>query len=277
MLNPSLLICPLCGESLQAHGSSLVCPQRHSFDVARQGYVNLLPVQHKRSREPGDSAEMIAARGRFLDAGIYQSISEQLNAMVAPLRPQVVLDAGCGEGYYLQRLYAELDADVQVFGLDISKPAIMAAARRNKHVHWLVASNKAPPLQAACVDVIVVMFGFPDYAAFAKVLRPGGQVILVDAAEDHLLQLREVIYPEVRKSAPPSIERATACGFDLVETQALRYQTPSLDQALLADLLLMTPHLFRASREGKAAAEALQQLMLTVDVCFRRLRLTTGC
>lgn len=273
LFETSLLICPLCGESLQTRGTSLLCVNNHSFDVARQGYVNLLPVQHKRSRDPGDSVEMIDARGRFLDAGIYLPISDQLNALAAAMQPQVILDAGCGEGYYLMRLHAALNKTATAFGLDISKPAIRAAARRGKDIHWLVASNKAPPLQSASVDLIVVMFGFPDYAAFARVLRPCGHVILVDAGPDHLLELRQVIYPEVRKSAAPGLAKAEAAGFVLQDETSLKYQTDSLGRELLDDLLMMTPHLFRASHEGKLAAAALDSLALTVDVSVRVLRL----
>lgn len=95
--------CPLCHQPLSREKNSYICPQRHQFDMAKEGYVNLLPVQHKRSRDPGDSAEMIQARRAFLDAGHYQPLRD---AIVAQLRERLdekataVLDIGCGEGYY---------------------------------------------------------------------------------------------------------------------------------------------------------------------------------
>lgn len=270
------LVCPLDGESLLGDGP-LRCTSGHSFDVARQGYVNLLPVQNKKSKEPGDSKEMVAARGRFLESGCYQAIADLVNETVLANLPvgeeRCVVDAGCGEGYYLYRLQQALPCDVACVGWDIAKPAVIAAARRNSATTWLVASNNNPPLSPQSVDVILCLFGFPMYEAFKKILKPHGLLVLVDAAEEHLIELREIIYPHVRKSPPAAIERALHSGFVLKESRQLRYQINNLPRELIADLLLMTPHLFRATHEGKAAAAQLQQLTLTVDVQLRVLQL----
>ncbi len=275
------LACPLDGAPFGAYGKTLRCPNHHSFDEARQGYVHLLPVQHKKSREPGDSLAMVEARSRFLDGGVYRPIAEQVNALALNQLPAVeqlcIVDAGCGEGYYLVNLLAALaqqggGVSASLIGFDIAKPAVVAAARRNKQITWLVASNRNPPLLPATVDMILCMFGFPDFAAFRKILKPGGVVIVVDAGSEHLLELRQVIYPEVRKSPPPSLEKAEQQGFSLQETRELRYLTAPLDRQQLADLLVMTPHLYRATREGKEAAAKLDKVRLTVDVVFRVLK-----
>jgi 23S rRNA (guanine745-N1)-methyltransferase len=274
------LACPLDGTPL--HGDKFLhCSNGHSFDMARQGYLHLLPVQNKRSKEPGDSKEMVEARSRFLEAGFYLSISEQLNSVALqhlPLADDLCgVDAGCGEGYYLSRFCAALmvrdGGAASLIGLDISKFAVMAAARRNRQITWLVASNNNPALLPQSVDMIFCMFGFPDYDAFKTILKPGGKVVLVEAAADHLLELRQVIYPEVRKSEPPALDKAGQAGFALIDSQPLRYQTAALDRKQIADLLVMTPHLFRATREGKAAAARLESLVLTVDVLVRVLLL----
>lgn len=271
------LICPLDGIPLLGD-KSLHCDNGHSFDMARQGYLHLLPVQNKRSKEPGDSREMVEARSRFLEAGFYLPISEQLNSIALqhlPLADDLcVVDAGCGEGYYLNRFCAALmgrDGVASLIGIDISKPAVVAAARRNKQITWLVASNSNPPLLPQSVDMIFCMFGFPDYEAFKKILKPGGNVVLVESAEEHLLELRQVIYPEVRKAPPPALDRAELAGFTLIDSRALTYQTAALNREQIGDLLVMTPHLFRATREGKAAAARLESLVLTVDVLVRVL------
>lgn len=276
------LACPLDGMPFGSYGKNLRCPNGHSFDEARQGYVHLLPVQHKKSKEPGDSEAMVAARGRFLDAGVYRPIAERLNALALhhlPTTEQLcVVDAGCGEGYYLVSFLAALleqgrAARASLIGLDIAKPAVLAATRRNKQITWLVASNRNPALLPATVDVIFCMFGFPDYAAFRHMLKPGGILVLVDAGSEHLLELREIIYPEVRKSPPPTLDKAEQQGFALVQTSELRYQSGDLPRAQIADLLVMTPHLYRATKEGKEAAARLETLRLTVDVVFRVLTL----
>lgn len=271
------LACPLDGLPLAGIEHQLRCANGHSFDLARQGYVNLLPVQNKKSREPGDSTAMIEARRRFLDAGFYLPIAQQVNAQALQNLPDgdvCVVDAGCGEGYYLDQLSRALTEDgrtANLIGLDIAKPAIIAATRRNKQITWLVASNSNPAILPTTVDLILCMFGFPVYPAFAAMLKPGGRLLLVDAAPDHLLELREVIYPEVRKSPPPILDRALQAGFELIASQALRYQTPELDHAQIADLLAMTPHLYRATHAGKEAAAQLASIRLTVDVVFRIL------
>ena len=173
------LACPLDSEPLkeQNGGKQLTCSKGHSFDAARQGYINLLPVQDKRSKNPGDSKEMIDARSRFLDSGAYQSISELCNNVVLDsltdesVRSFTALDAGCGEGYYLDRLAKaakkapeERFATLALIGMDISKPAITAACRRNKHdITWLVGTNRRPPIRTNTIDVILCMFGYPVY------------------------------------------------------------------------------------------------------------------
>src|SRR5690554_7386318 len=102
------LACPLDGDPLYRSDGTWRCAAGHSFDIARQGYVNLLPVQQKRSRNPGDSKEMVAARTQFLNTGIYEPIAQKVTELVRPLlqqdRPLRLLDAGCGEGYYLDYL-----------------------------------------------------------------------------------------------------------------------------------------------------------------------------
>jgi len=128
------LACPLDGEPLNQSGTCWRCPAGHSFDVARQGYLHLLPVQKKRSLDPGDSKDMVAARRRFLNAGFYQPIAEAVNKAVTTragdTKPLACLDAGCGEGYYLRQLAASnMDRSLALVGVDISKWAILAAAK----------------------------------------------------------------------------------------------------------------------------------------------------
>ncbi len=281
VLNKSIqLACPLDGQSLSLHERCFVCANGHSFDLAKQGYLHLLPVQQMRSKFPGDSAEMIKARQHFLNAGFYDRIADRL---IETLRSHMqlnndtcLLDAGCGEGFYLDWLYRVLQADdVQpgLVGLDISKSAIIAAARRNKDITWLVASNKQPPLMPQSVDVIVCMFGFPVFDAFKRILKPDGKLLLVEAGPQHLIELRRIIYAEVKHASLPVLSVAEQLGFGLLAQDALMYKTAPLGQLQIADLLLMTPHMFRASQEGRQSAAELDQVELTVDVSLRLLQL----
>lgn len=270
-------------SAISHHRKKLVCPTGHSFDVARQGYVNLLPVQQKRSKNPGDSKEMIEARTAFLNTGIYRPIADKLNDITDALLTEAnnqsinLLDAGCGDGYYLVHLLDYLEhkgsmLDIACIGLDISKPAILAAAKRSKQIAWLVASNKQPPVLAGTVDIIFCLFGFPVYDSFRKLLKLGGKIILVDAGPEHLIELRKIIYPTINKSEPADLSQAEAAGFSLSDQTRLTYTSEKISNTQIMNLLCMTPHLYRASKEGKQAASQLESMDLTIDVLFRVLK-----
>lgn len=274
------LICPLDQKPLQQEGNSLRCESGHSFDIARQGYVNSLPVQKKRSKDPGDSKEMIIARQNFLNAGLYQPVSEHLSQLVKNLLPtqqSCIIDAGCGEGYYLDRLGQMLneqmpEADHNLIGLDISKWAVQAAAKRNKNISWLVGTNAQIPVQPESTDMIICMFGFYDLERMAEKLKPGGLVILAEAGSEHLIELRELIYSEVRRTPLPDLRDALAEQFSLVKEERLTFNPDTLDAQQVQDLMVMTPHLYRASYEGKQQAQSLTELQITADVVFRVLQ-----
>ncbi|MAC46396.1 MAG: rRNA (guanine-N1)-methyltransferase [Oceanospirillum sp.] len=270
------LICPLDQQPLIQQDNSLRCNSGHSFDIARQGYVNLLPVQKKRSKDPGDSKEMIIARQNFLNAGLYHPISEQLNQLVSPLIAEEsaasILDAGCGEGYYLDQLASSLSEGHNLIGLDISKWAVQAAARRNKQITWIVGTNVQLPVAPNSLDMLICMFGFYDLEKFTQWLKPGGYVVLAEAGKEHLIELRELIYPEVRRTPLPDISQALENGYQLAEEKSLQFKPATLNKKQITDLMVMTPHLYRASYAGKQAAEALTELDITADVVFRVLQ-----
>ncbi len=279
------LACPLDGLPLTISEKQLVCSSGHSFDVARQGYVNLLPVQQKRSKHPGDSHEMIEARAAFLNTEIYAPIAGMLNDISFDLivnnklEDICILDAGCGEGYYLENLLCYLEQksirqNVSFMGLDISKPAILAAAKRSKKMTWLVASNKKPPVLPGTVDIIFCLFGFPVYDRFRTLLKPGGHIVLVEAGVEHLIELRNIIYPVVNKSAPPDLSQAEAAGFSLCHQSDVTYLSKNMSKSQITNLLGMTPHLYRASQEGKQMIHQLDTIDMTVDVIFRVLEST---
>ncbi|MFT4767341.1 MAG: 23S rRNA (guanine745-N1)-methyltransferase, partial [Glaciecola sp.] len=268
------LRCPLDGLPLELQDGCVRCPNLHSFDVARQGYVNLLSAQDKRSKDPGDSQAMIAARHRFLEAGHYRSLADSVGDLLLPhiTSDSLVVDAGCGEAYYLECLREGIlksgQPEPQMLGFDISKWAIQAAARRFSAT-WLVASNRNIPLRDASVDLVIDMFGFSDFASFTRILKPAGLLLRVQAGAQHLLELRHIIYPELKDRKESTMLPE---GFSLVQNARLEFDVPRLDRQSISDLLLMTPHLFRASADGKKRAAALESLSINVDVSLELLR-----
>ncbi len=277
------LVCPFDGLPLAGTGASLACAHGHTFDRARDGYINLLPVQDKASRDPGDSKEMVAARRRFLETGAYEPIAEALSAAViasvgrhAKQQPITVLDAGCGEGYYLDRLAQRLAArpeTIHLAGIDISKWAVRAAAKRpGVPVAWSVASNRRPPFATGSIDLIACLFGFPVWEGFASVQPAGGEVILIDPGPDHLHELRALIYPEVKRGDRPAL--APQPGYLPLAAHVVTARTHLATPLAIADLLAMTPHAHRATADGRARLAACATLDITIDVEVRAYRRT---
>ena len=318
------LACPIDGFKLVQNEKQLVCESRHSFDIARAGYVNLLPVQHKRSKQPGDSKAMVLARADFLNTGVYQAIAEQLVDSVSSFLTEgsvhCLLDAGCGEGYYFDYLYTVLNKpmphkpmphkpmpykpmphkpiahkektseNLSFIGLDISKDAIVQAAKRNKQISWVVGTNRQPPVENESVDIILCLFGFVNFAGFSKVLKPGGVIIFVDPGPEHLKELRAIIYDEGRSDRSQSEvgHLETGCsekafsghqpgsGFSELEQKRLQYKATVYGQTQVNNLFLMTPHFYRASQAGRLAVAKLESLDITVDVVFSVFRKNVG-
>lgn len=237
--------CPLCHARLTRSEKSFTCPQGHQFDMAKEGYVNLLPVQHKRSRDPGDSAEMMQARRAFLDAGHYQPLRDTVAQLLRDnlSTPSAILDIGCGEGYYTA-LFADVarEKGAETYGLDVSKVAIRAAAKRYSSVTFCVASSHRLPFEDASMDAVVRIYAPCKAEELARVVKPGGWVITVTPGPRHLMELKGLIYDDVRLHAPHSEQLA---GFSLQQEQTVAYEMKLKGDEAVA-LLQMTPFAWRA-------------------------------
>jgi 23S rRNA (guanine745-N1)-methyltransferase len=290
-MTASILLCPVCKESLHANDSnkSLSCVNNHSFDRARQGYLNLLLAHKKNSKNPGDSQEMVMARQAFLNSDFYRPISDSLNQIIVDSalkisavkleQPIQVLDIGCGEGYYSQRMHNSL-SDHQIkhnlFGLDISKDAVIAAAKRAKAetlkedvpntntTEWLVASAIDIPLQAHSIDIATCLFTRLMPESYHKVIKQDGFFICVNTGEKHLIELREKLYEEITKAEFDPVKNM-GDDFELLDHQQVSYQNTLNSQQQIQDLLLMTPHNWRTKADKKEALASLEELTVTID------------
>ena len=241
------LICPLCHQLLQQQANSFRCNNGHQFDQAKEGYVNLLPVQHKGSREPGDSAEMLQARRTFLDAGHYQPLRDavaQILAQRLAQQPAQILDIGCGEGYYTAAVAQALPG-AQLFGLDVAKAAIRMAAKRYRAVKFCVASSQRLPFADQSLEGVVRIYAPCNEDELSRVVKQGGTVLTVTPGPHHLQQFKALIYREVQLH---EAEEKAYVGFTQVEQQNLRY-TMTLSGTAAVSLLQMTPFAWRAREE----------------------------
>lgn len=245
------IICPICRLRLQRETAVWRCGKGHSFDVAREGYMNLLPVQHKNSRDPGDDPQMVLARRGFLQGGHYQPLRESVLEMLAPLRADSLLDIGCGEGYYT-RAFTRVARTVT--GLDIARPAIRLAAKHDPDITWLVGSGAQLPVADASVDLVSNLFTQLHVDEMRRVLKPNGYVLMATPAADHLWSLREQLFEEVRAHDPDKFLSDFETGFVLQQRQDLCFSL-CLTQHSLRQLLQMTPYAWRAQPERRAKLE----------------------
>lgn len=250
------LVCPVCRAALSRKEKRWACAKGHGFDVAREGYVNLLPVQHKKSRQPGDAEAMVRARRAFLTAGHYEPLRDTVVALLQELAPASLLDIGCGEGYYTQTMATVVP---QVIGLDIAKPAIQLAARGCKGPIWLVAGGARLPVGDASVTMVTSLFSPLPVEEMARVLTPNGLLLVVTPAPLHLASLREALFDQVIAHEPDKFLHTLSPQFVCASRKDIAFPL-TLSQTALRQLLLMTPYVWRARAERRAALEARVEL-----------------
>ncbi len=265
----TIFACPVCAAPLACEGQTYRCSDNHAFDIAREGYVNLLLVQQKKSADPGDNKEMVANRSAFLEAGHYDALSDALNQRVLALAqhgidtPLQLLDAGCGEGFYLRRLAAHLPPTLpayQLWGIDIARAAVRAAARRDKKSQFAVASTYRLPVLAESLHAVCRIFAPGDAAELRRVLRPDGLLYSISPGPQHLHQLKVLCYETPR----PHKSEETPAGFARIDQQQIGYSL-HLENAAIGHLLHMTPYYWHLNPETQQRVLALDALHVQTD------------
>jgi 23S rRNA (guanine745-N1)-methyltransferase len=275
------LICPVrhCGEPLERRDRAWVCSRKHSFDVARSGYCNLLQPQDRRSPRPGDPREAVEARRRLLDAGygkpLLRALLEEIDAL-SPGTGATVLDVGCGEGTYLGEISRQ--RQVEAHGTDLSLPAIQHAARRYPEPTWIVANaDRLLPYASGSFDLVLSIDARLNPEEMRRILRSDGRLLVAVPAPDDLIELREaVLGPGVLKDR---MERAVASLHEhfKLESRSRVSRTVRLDPDAARDALTATYRGARASRRQRIEAISAMDVTLSHELArFRRESSTEG-
>lgn len=274
----SVFICPVCGKELVRVGPALRCGSGHSFDLSAEGYVNLMPPG-KGSAQSGDSPEMMAARSRFLNAGYYDCLQEAVAQTVAESLQEIlretqseplVVDAGCGEGYYTAAVARRLETagiPAAVSGIDISKRGVRAAAKRGSDALFAVAGIFDLPYASGSAEVLLSIFAPLCEKEFLRVLAPGGRLIVVTPGRDHLFGLKQAVYdkPYRNDEQPYCPEGFLPAGRTVVRGEI------TVKGSLIRDLFLMTPYFWNTPKEQAARLDALETLDTPVEFIITSL------
>jgi 23S rRNA (guanine745-N1)-methyltransferase len=272
---PPTLLCTVrsCHLRLEREERRVVCARGHSFDIARSGYINLLQPQDRRSPNPGDSAGAVIARRRFFDRGFDAPIVDAIIGMMPLAAGDDVLDAGCGEGHHLAAIVERFHAHGH--GLDISLPAIDAAARRYRRAEWVVANaDRFVPYADASFAAVVTITSRMNAAEFRRVVRDGGSLLVVIPAPDDLIELREAILAEgVQRDRSERTISTFAPLFMLDRTERIR-AVAHLDHAAIGDVLTSSYRGLRSSERERLEAIGDADVTLSRDALLFRPRIT---
>lgn len=249
-------LCPHCASALVRGEHAYACGAGHSYDIARAGYVNLLA-----GKPPavGDNREMIAARRRTLERGVYAPLRAAV-AEAAELAPHgTLLDAGCGEGYYTEAL----EVGRESFGVDISKDALKQAAKRLTHTELAVASVYRLPFRENAFSLISCIFSPLAEEEYHRVLAPGGTLLLVIPGPRHLFEMKTILYETPYENEVSPYD--SLAGFRFLREREVGFRFLLTGQEAILDLFAMTPYYYRTPRAGRERLASLERLEIGAD------------
>lgn len=258
------LICPHCFSPLIISNQSFVCEANHSFDIAKEGYVNLLPVNQKKTLEPGDNKDMIDARRSFLEKGYYMPLVTFIKEKFVDILNSAnsFLDAGCGEGYYTNLI---MDHNPAVkYGFDISKFAVKRASKKYKQTQFFIASVFSMPILSSSIDLALQIFAPTHESELNRILNATGNLIIVSAGPNHLKELAEVVYGNFKEHTY-NPEKSLKTAFILKQKEDIQFSISLNENKDILDLWKMTPYYWNASLESAASLKKLSSLEITCD------------
>ncbi len=258
-----MLLCPKCGKLLEKGLNTFKCQDGHSYDIAKEGYVNLLLPNKKNSLLPGDNKEMVSAREQFLNKDYYAPLKEEISKYINEhfKKDITLLDAGCGTGYYSIHIKEKYQYVMRILGVDISKFAVQKASKKSKEDTFVVASIFDLPTIDKCFDVILNIFSPKANESFSRVLKDDGVLIQVMPGENHLIELKEILYKD--KVYKNEVEYEYS-GFNLKDKMEVTYSI-KVNKDDLMHLFTMTPYLYKTKIEDIKALDDINDLNITID------------
>lgn len=274
----SLFICPICGKPLIKGEKSYKCENNHSFDIASQGYINLMPTE-KNHENAGDNAEMMIARREFLESGAYSPLLDALKVEVKKLLSaskdktykSTVIDAGCGEGYYtagIKKYIDESSINTEFSGIDIAKRGIRYAMGRDKDISFAVAGIYNMPYGDNKADIILNIFAPVCEREFSRVLKSGGTLLIVGPAKNHLYGLKKAIYDN------PYYNEENKYDFkDFTHIEDLKVEGNIVVTGKnIHNLFTMTPYFFNTPLKEAERLDKIEKLETPIDFVINVLR-----
>lgn len=260
--------CPKCKNTLIRKQKMYICSNGHCYDIASSGYVNLLGSA-KGQGNHGDNKEMISARKQFLSLGHYFIIVEQLQKLIkefVSVNAEIkILDCGCGEGYYTSALKERLNNCSRIYGMDVSKDAIISASKAYKNVDFSVGSVNSLPFANESFDVVLSLFAPLSESEFSRVLKNNGIMITVSPSPSHLIGLKEVIYDTVYLNPPTTFNVKL---FEMVHTQTATSNMRLTSNEQIMALFKMTPYYYNTKRSDAQKLDQLNELETEIGFTF---------
>ena len=268
-----MYICPICRKKLKKLDKTWHCQNGHSFDISRKGYVNLLTTKKRNPGKSGDNPEMVRARTMFLDKGYYHKLAQEIRCITQSLTNNidnpVIIDSGCGEGYYSCET-AKIE-NASIYGIDISKHAIDHCMSRVhlkeiKNCEFAVASSFELPFRDGFADLIISIFAPVSNDEYSRVLKNGKKLIVVSPSPKHLIELKSILYNEPYENKPNVYGLNK---FKLLQESFLEYSCQLNSNEDILHLFSMTPYYYKTPAEGVKKLEELNYLQVTFGFSIR--------
>ena len=274
----TIYTCPVCKEGLTKTSRQYICENNHQFDIAREGYINLLLANQKKSKDPGDSKTMINARRDFLHRGYYDNLLQEIITSIEEFQimAPTIMDIGCGEGYFISKIYKKLQKKhfrPLCFASDISKAAIRSAAKSDKDIYFAVASSFNLPVTSESFNFIIRIFAPSDDNEIVRMLKSDGVLLAVTPGPNHLDKLRDIVYKTPRLHEERS---KVITGMRKIHQKQIRYSINIDNKTDLRNLLTMTPYYWNGDNDTKKKFNALKELTTNVDFIITLYKRSTS-